>query len=417
MSGLYWFCIALMTDPDKFAWLIPFALFALTAVIALFSMVFVGLFFVIKKRLPIPNPQSLIPVILFATLWLLTEFARGHLFTGFPWNLAGYAFTIADAPLQLASVVGIYGLTFITVLFAVMCVLGKRHIALVCAIVISISGWGAYRLQQFPTEYVNGVKLRLVQANIQQHHKWDPELQMAGLREHVALTQSTGLEGITHVIWPETAVPYVVRENSTLGRRLGEVLLPNQYLLTGGLRMEPRGDDVDLYNSLMMFDSMGAMIGHYDKHGLVPFGEFLPFRFLIPKGWQTPVGDRDFARGAANVTFDWKGLPPLTPLICYEVIFPQLAFGGEKHPEMLLSVTNDAWFGESSAPYQHLAMARMRAVEQGAPMVRVANTGITAVFDSYGREINRIPLGEQGILDVGLPKKSQNDTIFRLMFN
>lgn len=410
ISGLYWFCIALLTEPEKFAWLIPFALFALTALIALFTAFFAAVFFQIRR-------WGIIGALLFATLWTLVEYGRGHLFSGFPWNLAGYAFNASDMSLQLSSVVGVYGLTFLAVLFSVCCVLGKRAVMGVAVSVICISAWGGYRLQQYPTQFVEGVALRLVQAGIEQHHKWNPELQMQGLREHVLLTQSEGIEAITHVIWPETAVPYVLRENSTLARRLGESLHPEQILIAGALRVEESDEDYSLFNAIMVMDAKGDVVGHYDKHKLVPFGEFLPLRSWIPEGWKTPVGDRDFAAGAGYETLEWAGLPPVTPLICYEVIFPALAVGGVPRPEWLLSVTNDAWFGRSTAPYQHLAMARMRAVEQGIPMVRVANTGISAVFDAYGREMGRIDLGKKGVLDIKLPAPSQNRTVYRRLLD
>ena len=246
---------------------------------------------------------------------------------------------------------------------------------------------------------MEGVKLRLVQANIQQHHKWNPARQMEGLRAYVALTQSEGIESITHIIWPETAVPYALAADSTLVKRLGMTLLPHQHLITGALQIE----DEQVFNALVDINAKGAIVGQYHKHKLVPFGEFLPLRPLIPDALETPVGMRDMAAGEGVQTLSWPNLPPVSPLICYEVIFPELAARKDMRPAWLLSVTNDAWFGASTGPYQHLAAARMRAVEQGLPMVRVANTGITAVYDAYGREIARIPLNTSGVVDIGLP--------------
>lgn len=410
ISGLYWFTIALLTEPDKFAWLIPFALFALTAVIALYTALFATLYYKVRRK-------GAWGALIFASLWLLVEYARGHLFSGFPWNLGGYVFGASDASIQIASLVGAYGLTFFIVWLGALCATGKRNALIAICLCAASVGWGAYRLKDAPQEFVEGIKLRLVQANIAQHHKWDPALQMQGVREHIALTHSQGLDEITHVIWPETAVPYAIRGEGTLTRRLSETLLPEQYLITGALRLQEKGpDDYDLYNSIVMVDGEGRLVGSYDKFKLVPFGEFLPGRFLIPKGWKTPVGDRDFARGVGPQVLDWPGLPPVSPLICYEVIYPHLIPSGDQRPSWLLSVTNDAWFGTSTAPYQHLAMARMRAVEQGLPMVRAANTGISAVFDPYGREIARLELGKKGILDVRLPEMIQKDTIYTRIF-
>jgi apolipoprotein N-acyltransferase len=401
MSGLYWFVIALMTDPEKFAWLIPFALFALTAIIALYTALFAWLYHHVKC-------DGFSGALVFAALWTAVEFARGHLFSGFPWNLGGYAFAASDASIQLASVLGIYGLTFLTVLLGVLS-LQRRALPFVLGLLVAIFSWGQWRVQSAPQEFAEGVNLRLVQPNIQQHHKWNPALQMQGLRTSVALMQSPGIEEVTHVIWPETAVPYVLGDHSTLAKRLGETLLPEQYLITGAMR----GNDIEhITNSIAMIDDKGEVVGSYDKHKLVPFGEFLPLRSLIPAALETPVGMTDLARGEGVRTLRWPGLPPLSALICYEVIFPALAVNKDDRPAWLLSVTNDAWFGTSSAPYQHLAMARMRAVEQGLPMVRVANTGISAVYDAYGREVVRIPLNEKTFIDTRLPLPSQNRTIY-----
>lgn len=401
MTGLYWFVIALMTDPDKFAWLIPFALFALTAVIAIYTAIFGWLYTVICRG-------KLIGAFIFCLLWLAMEIARGTLFTGFPWNLGGYMFAMSDASIQLASLIGIYGLTAFAVLLGVLPVASPVAGIAVWLLFAAAMGWGHLRAAGAPHDVVEGVRLRLVQANIQQHHKWNPMRQFEGLRTHMELTREPGLDEITHVIWPETAVPYVLQDNSTLLARLGLTLKTGQYLLTGTLR--PKDDSAS--NSLVAIDSAGQIIGQYDKHMLVPFGEFLPLRWLIPDFLETPVGMADLAPGEGVKTVTWAGLPPLSPLICYEVIFSTLSVDPKQRPSWLLSVTNDAWFGTSTAPYQHLAMARMRAVEQGVPMIRVANTGISAAFDAYGREIGRIPLNQKGILDVPLPVPSQNRTVY-----
>jgi len=405
ISGLYWFTIALMTDPDKFAWLLPFALFALTAVIACYSAVFAWVYFHVRRT-------GFAGACIFAALWTAVEFARGHLFTGFPWNLGGYVFAASDASIQLASLVGIYGLTFIAVLLGAVSV-AQRRAAAACALALCIAvGWGAWRAQQAPHEVVDGVTLRLVQANIQQHHKWDTALQVQGLRSHIELSHAPGLERVTHILWPETAMPFVLQERSTLAVRLGQSILSNQYLITGALR----GEDRTITNSLAVLNASGDIVGGYDKHKLVPFGEFLPLRALIPDALETPVGMMDMTPGEGTQTLRWPGLPPVSPLICYEVIFPGLSARRDDRPEWLLSVTNDAWFGTSTAPYQHLAMARMRAVEQGLPMVRAANTGISAVYDAYGREIARIPLNQKGYLDVRLPRPSLNRTPYSRWF-
>ena len=413
ITGLYWFCIALLTDAEKFAWAIPFALFGLTAIIAIYPALACLVFYSRPPR----TKCGVTSVIAFSLIWLIVEYARGHLFSGFPWNLAGYAFGFSDISLQLASVLGAYGLTFFTVLLGVsFATIRTNRILAFCTwgLFAVALFWGNYRLNNALTGEETGAVLRLVQANVSQPNKWQPALMRQGLEEYIDLTNSASLERVTHVIWPETATPYVLRSNTPLTHHLGAVLPANTKLITGALRADDLGEDYNIFNSLVMLDNSGEIIGNYDKHALVPFGEFIPLRFLIPKSLKLPVGDKDFSRGQGAKTLNWSGLPPLSPLICYEGIFPEYAVekGGKNRPEWLLNVTNDAWFGMSSGPYQHFQMARMRAVEQGLPLVRVANTGITAYIDEYGRIKAQIPLGTKGFVDVSLRKSTLNGTIY-----
>ncbi len=237
--------------------------------------------------------------------------------------------------------------------------------------------------------------LRLVQANISQPHKWDPRLQLQGLRQYVHLMQSPGLENVTHIIWPETAVPYAIEAGSPLARDLGGSIPAGKFLITGALRLDGKEDDFKIWNSLVALDHNGGIVGSYDKYRLVPFGEFLPLRSILPKAWLTPVGDKDFSRGPGAQTLELPGFPAISPLICYEGIFPGAVIDESHRPQLLLNVTNDAWFGMSTGPHQHFEMSRMRAVEQAIPLVRVANTGISAIVDSYGR-VAALPLRHAG---------------------
>jgi len=420
ISGLYWFCIALLTDAEHFAWLIPFTLFGLTAVIAIYS----GLACWIMSWIQV---RGLTKIFVFSVIWTSVEYMRGHLFSGFPWNLPGYSFGFSDDSLQLASLVGVYGLTWFAVLLgSSFAALTEKRGALFIAVIWGLFalgvGWGAWRLheaEKIPESerYVPGVSLRLVQANISQPHKWDPRLIREGLREQVRLTQAPELDKVTHIIWPETAVPYAIMAGSPLVRQLGASIPEGKILVTGGLRAQGEGDDLQIWNSLMAIDHGGNIVGSYDKSKLVPFGEFLPFRSLFPKAWLTPVGEKDFSRGTGTKTLEWPGLPPISPLICYEVIFPESVADLNHRPELLLNVTNDAWFGMSSGPYQHFEMSRMRAAEQGIPLVRVANTGITAIIDSYGRLVASLPLGTQGVLDGKIPKAQNAFTTYDLYNN
>jgi len=428
ISGLYWFCIALLTEPEKFAWAIPFALFGLNAIIAIYPGVACLLFYlachtrprnkcgVTKDKCGVTKSKcGMVGVWLFSTIWLIVEYARGHLFSGFPWNLAGYSFAFSDSSLQLASIFGAYGLTFFAVLLGASTAIIKANKIFVLAVWGLFAGllvWGNARLESATEGEAAGAVLRLVQANILQPHKWNPKLQQENLEEYIKLTRSEGLEKITHVIWPETATPFVLRSDTSLSSGLGRMLPEGALLITGALRSDGEGDDKQYYNSVVMIDGSGYIVGNYDKHVLVPFGEFLPLRFLIPKSLKLPVGDKDFSEGEGVRTLKWQGLPPVSVLVCYEGIFPEFAADNNNRPDWLLNVTNDAWFGMSSGPYQHFAMARMRSVEQGLPLVRVANTGITAYIDEYGQIKQQLALGIKGIMDVPLRRSSLYGTLY-----
>ncbi len=417
MTGLYWFCIALLTDPEKFAWLIPFCLFGLNAIIALYAGVACWLW---KKT----NSRGLIGIFIFSVIWIVVEYARGHLFSGFPWNLAGYSFNLSDALLQMASLVGIYGLTWFAVLLGVIPAalydarIPKKHaivaIAILYVSLLSLFAWGSQQIQT-AERYQNDIKLRLIQANIEQNLRWDPAYRRHVVDEHIKLTQSPGIENITAVIWPETSVPFALQSKDMLTHIFGQMLPPKTRLVAGAMRTEGTSDDWKMFNSIFVIDHKGDITLHYDKVRLVPFGEFLPFRNLLPKSWLTPVGEKDFSAGRPGITLELPDQKHAAmPLICYEAIFPEMTMpnASAATPTWLLNITNDAWFGQSSGPYQHFEMARVRAVEQGLPLVRVANTGISGVVDAYGRVLGKIDLGQKGYLDSLLPAAKPAHTLY-----
>lgn len=418
ITGLYWFCIALLTDPEKFAWAIPFCLLGLNAIIAIYQGIAGLLFYIFTSNQQPATNKRLLPVahcLTFSLTWLAVEYARGHLFSGFPWNLAGYGFAFSDASLQLASIFGAYGLTFFAVLLGASAALIRTNRIFVLCVWGVFAGlvlWGNLRLDNATQGEATGAVLRLVQADILQPHKWDPKLQQKNLNEYINLTKSPGLEKITHVIWPETATPFVLRSDTSVSYLLGSILPKGANLITGALRSEGEGEDRQYYNSVVMINDDGHIAGNYDKHALVPFGEFMPLRYLIPKSIKLPVGDKDLSVGDGAKTLRWNGLPPVSVLVCYEGIFPEYAVDSKKRPDWLLNVTNDAWFGMSTGPYQHFSMARMRSVEQGLPLVRVGNTGITAYMDEFGRIKQQMGLETKGIIDVSLYRSSLENTVY-----
>ena len=409
-TGLYWISNALLVDPVRFGWMIPFALFGLGAGLGLFTGVATWLAM-------LPRARGVGRVLALAAAWSVLEWLRGHVLTGFPWNLIATTWAASDVTLQPAAWIGAYGLGLVTVLAAALpAVLADasapgsarlrwRPVAAGALGLVLLFGAGALRLPDGPTATVPGVMLRIVQADIPQTLKARRDLMEANLARHIRLTTGPGFERATHVVWPETAVPFAIGVDPVHRLELVPAVPPTGLLLTGVVRVERAPDaPVRFFNSLAAVDRVGDIVGTYDKHHLVPFGEYVPFhlRELFDLSKITP-GSADFSAGPGPVTLALAGLPPFSPLICYEAIFPDEVAAPARRPAWLLNVTNDGWFGISSGPHQHFESARFRAVEQGLPLVRAANTGISAVTDAYGRVLVSLGLGRAGVIDSPLP--------------
>ncbi len=428
VTGIYWIALALLTDPERYGWMIPFAVVGLSAILAVFpGFAAWGVF---QSRVKGPGR-----VVVLALAWTAAEWLRGHIFSGLPWNLIGTVWTISDTMIQLAALTGVWGLSLLTVMCASSpALLADKsesgevkidwlHLApvLIAAAALEVV-WagGAIRLAGAETPTVPDVSLRLVQPNIIQNHKWLPDLREAHLRKHLSLTSSqvkdpfvaSAPAATTYVIWPETAAPFFLDFNTTVRFRIAAVTPPGGLVITG----MPRATPPDVYpqqvwNSIAAVDSQGVVSGTYDKFHLVPFGEYVPLRSVLPLNKITS-GGIDFSAGPGPRTMRLPGLPPFSPLICYEVIFPGNVIDAKDPPQWILNVTNDGWFGLSSGPYQHFASAQLRAVEEGLPLVRAANTGISAVIDSYGRVVASLGLGSEGIIDSPLPQALSGSTVY-----
>jgi len=405
--GLYWIAIAFFTDAERFGALAFPAVAMLCAFMALYPALAAGLASLRRWRSPSAAALAL------AIAWIATEALRAVLFGGFPWNLIGYAWSSSDAISQLGALTGIYGLSFMAVLLGALPAAllepgGRRPwwpVAAGAAALGLVWLGGMVRLAGAESAAVPDIRLRLVQGNVPQENKWQPELRARWFARHLQLS-ADGATGISHVIWPESASAYPLDQEPEARRLVAQVVPPGGLLLTGGERFDVSRDPPKAWNSLFVVDGTGEIAARYDKHDLVPFGEFLPLRgFLGQIGLSklTP-GMLDFEAGPGRQTIALDGLPPFSPLICYEAIFPGGVVDPDARPDWLLNVTNDGWFGNSSGPYQHLAMARMRAIEEGLPLVRGANTGISAVVDPWGRVQARLGLGETGVLDAALPQ-------------
>ncbi len=412
VAGLYWVAYALLTDIAQFAWLLPFAVLGLPALLAIFTAA-AGMF---AYWMWLPNAGR---VLSLAVAWSTVEWMRGHLFTGFPWNLVGYTWSWSDAMMQPASMIGIYGVSFLTVLVAAALAAlapppgarpgAGRWLMPMLALVILAGGvvYGTLRLSGADNETVAEAGVRIVQANVAQQFKWDPDQIRANVERHLALTRRPGIESARIVVWPETAMPYTLDSNPDLRAALGGLVRPGALFASGVQRLEvdATGQMITAaWNNVSFLDSAGAIVATYDKAHLVPFGEYLPLRPLLAMtGLEKVVpGLLDYSAGPGPRTLMLPSLPPVSPLVCYEAIFPGAVTAADR-PGWLLNVTNDAWYGTSAGPYQHFAIARWRAVEEGLPLVRAANTGISGVIDAYGRVRARLDLATEGVLDALLP--------------
>ena len=340
-------------------------------------------------------------LILLAIAWTAAEWLRGHVFTGYPWNPLGHVWAFAAPLVQGAALFGVYGLGAFTFLVLAAPTAGWRA-SLAALVLVGLAGGAGVAVMAPAGEGQPGPMLRIVQPNIPQSDKWRPDTRARHLAKLVEMSRRDGFDRLAAVIWPETAPPFIIEPGSPALAVMATAVPPQGYLLTGAARGTGKRED-GVWNSLLVIDRVGALVAHYDKVHLVPLGEYIPFhKQLAPvSGF---IGRGSFEVGEQRATIAVPGLPSFSPVICYEVIFPAAVTGPGERPRWLLNVTNDAWFGLSSGPYQHLASSRLRAVEEGLPMIRAANTGVSAVIDAYGRVLVSLDMMREGIIDHPLPQ-------------
>ena len=430
LFGLYWIGIAFLVEADKFGWLLPVAVTAMPAGLALFWAGAAALAAVLWR-------PGLARVVVLALALGVAEWLRGHILTGFPWNVLGYALTWPLVLMQSAGLFGIYGLTLIAVpVFAGPLVLvadvrgreGRRHASLRASAIFAVpvlllAAYGAFRLAGAPVagEAADGARLRVVQPSVPQQDKWRPDRQAEIFQAYLDLSRTNregvrdDLAGVTHVVWPEASMPFLPLDRPEALAAIGEMLPDDVFLLAGALRREQAGEDeaaaaghpFRAFNSLMVFDGSGAVKSIYDKTHLVPFGEYLPWQSLLEAiGLEQLTRLRGgFSEGVTpRPPLIVPGLPPVGGLICYEAIFPGVREKSAGPIALLVNVTNDGWFGVTTGPYQHFHQARVRAVEEGLPLIRAANNGISAAVDPSGRVLAELGLNEKGTFDVTLPE-------------
>ena len=420
LFGLYWIGEAFLVEADKFAWLLPFAVTLLPAFLALFF----SAGFAAARAGWHPGGARVVALALGlgASEWL-----RGVILTGFPWMTLGHALTSELVLMQAVSIGGVNPLTFFAVLlFGSPVLLLERprltRLPMAClALLLLDAGYGAWRLQTPLSPPVPNVRLRIVQPNIPQADKFEGAARQRIFQTFIDLSQRNaqgemdGAQPVTHVFWPESSLPFLLLDSRDGLDAIADLLPDDKILVAGALRLErlpaapgASGETADfrVYNSIAVLDGQAKLLSLYDKRHLVPFGEYLPFQFLLESiGLEQLTGQRGGLTGGVNPqTLAVPGLPLIGPLICYEAIFSGTLPSGAARPGLMFNATNDAWFGTSFGPRQHFHQSRLRAVELGLPLVRAANTGISAIVDPYGRVLQSLDLDHRGVIDSDLPQ-------------
>jgi apolipoprotein N-acyltransferase len=391
LAGLYWVTNAILVQAADFWWAVPIGVPLLAAVLAVFI------------ALPCAAARAVLPgwprVLMLAGAWVFGDLARQFVLTGFPWNPLGSAMempgTLGLAFMQPAAWVSVHGLTFLAVLLAGALSLSRRARLGALAALLLWGTAGLIRLQ-LPASPAPDLTAVIVQGNVPEtEHRdhWNDRAWIDRIFErHLALTRAGVLQAAGHpsvVVWPETASPWWLEEDAPARRMVAEAAGPALATLAGTPRMDQHKQPHNSLVAVMPDASIGAV---YDKFHLVPYGEYFPSYLPIR------LGEQGWVPGPGLRTLHVPGLPPIGPLICFEAAFPaQVALESDR-PGMLLNITNDSWFGNSAGPRQHLAAARMRAVEEGLPLVRAANTGISAIINAHGMVVAQLGLGKQGTL-------------------
>ena len=397
LASTFWVSHALIVEASSLWVLTPFVALGLAFILALFWAVAAALSWTHKG-------SAVVRLLCLMAVFGLTEWSRSFVATGFPWSLMGGLFAVHLGSLQMASVMGIYGLTLLAfgaAMAPLFWILSARGLALLLVMIPLLgTGWGVLRLDsQLAASGATTIQARLVQPVVPQNDKWNRQKRPAHLASLVTLSQ-TGTSSPDFVIWPETAFAGLPSQNrKLLADTVRAATHSDGFLLTGMPRFNAASQPL---NSAFLFDHQGGVRGVYDKQHLVPFGEYVPFRSWLPF-LDIIAGPADFVAGPQNRTLSVPGVGQVQMLICYEVIFAGRVIDRQNRPDVMVNVTNDAWFGATIGPWQHLYQAQMRAVEEGVPLLRAANTGVSAAFDGVGRQLGSIPLGVRGYLDITIP--------------
>lgn len=410
LSTLYWISFGVSVYIEQFWWAIPFALFGLPAFLAIFSAIIAGLTWCFREK----NSFHFI----FCCIWVFVEWMISWIFSGLPWGLIGYALSNFLTLIQFADLTGIFGLSFVVIyigssFYNFLCneQRGDFYTRLLTSImmIIAITVYGFVKIKNNPTEF-SLISARLVQPSIPQTEKWDPQEFWQNLDLQVALSKRPGEPDL--IIWSEAALvgPYNVKS-------IWDTILPvfsndKQILITGAVSSNNKtNEELEIYSSMIGLKQNATKIFEYHKSHLVPFGEYMPLKTILPLKKITH-GIVDYTQGKRENIYVDRLKFAFQPLICYESIFTSEVKTSNRNVDVIINITNDAWYGNSSGPYQHFEISRMRSVENGLPMLRTANNGISAFIDPIGRVLNKTDLNETTIIDNFIPRKLSYETCF-----
>ena len=418
LSNLYWMAVPLTIDFEHHGFLIPIAICLIPAYLSLMT------FPAVIVSAGVKNIRRCLSM--FCAVFGISFYFYGHFCPGFPWTLPGYIWNFHEIFMQSLSIVGIYGLSLITIFMACLCGTAFVFFKEGNARGLKISGiiffsvfaflflFGFFRLQKNPVSFTN-YGIRVIQGNLSQHGRDESNVAFDNLKSYVEESKTDA--AIDFIIWPECTVKYIYEKNDeALNSWLKLPLKKGGYLITGAPRRDLETGKV--FNSLIVINYSGENIESYDKIRLVPFGEYIPFREYLPfKNVTNEMGD--FDRGTDKKILTIKGLK-IAPMICYEAVFPtecvkDSLFGlGAKSfdADVIINLTNDAWFGFTSEPFQHLQIVRARAIELGVPLIRSVNFGVSAVFDSFGRIIAAVPFNQKGVISSHIPERIKDSTLY-----
>jgi len=407
VAGLWWLANALLAEGNDFAWAVPLAVFGLPALLSFFYG-----FATLLARLLWSDGAGRIAALAFS--FGLAEWLRGFLFTGFPWNAIGYGAMPVPLMMQIDGLIGLSAMTTLTIfVVSVPALIGTRTemrlaAALAVALVAGQTGYGLWALSRHDTPAKDSALIRIVQPSIVQSAKWDQaeaDRIFRRLLDLSGMPASDSQPAPDIIVWPETAIPFLLTENAGALKQIGDMLGDGQILITGAVREENSAVSIRYYNSILVIGDTGEIVAAADKRHLVPFGEYLPFRDVLEGLGLSAIAalPGEFTAGSRLETVPVSDRLHFLPLICYEAIFPGEMTAAGPPADFMVNVTNDAWYGDTPGPPQHFRQAQLRSVETGLPLIRSANNGISAVVDSSGKVLAGLSHNVIGAIDVQLP--------------